>query len=55
MIHRYHQGIFEDSDLSEDEVLRLVAKQMNTSVEQLRETYMATYSKDFRQTTKLFT
>lgn len=55
MLHSYRQGKFDDNKLSEDEFLSLVAKQMNTSVEQLRGTYMASYSKDFKQTMKLFT
>lgn len=55
MLHNYRQGRFSTKNLTEEEFLALIAKQMNTSVEQLRGTYIAAYSKDFAQTMKLFT
>lgn len=55
MLHSYRQGEFAEENLTEEQFLEVVAKQMNTSVEQLQNTYMAAYSMDFKQDMRLFT
>lgn len=52
MLHNFRSGKL-DTNLSEERFLELVSKQMNTSVEQLRGTYAACYSSDFKETVKL--
>lgn len=52
MLHSFRSGRLGDG-LSEEKFLELVAKQMNSSVEQLRNTYAACYSTDFHETMKL--
>ncbi|KAI0556773.1 hypothetical protein FGB62_405g08 [Gracilaria domingensis] len=57
MLHDYRNGKFEKNgkNMDEDKFLNLMAKQMNTSVEQLRTTYMSCYSEDFQEITALLT
>ncbi|KAI0557186.1 sodium/potassium/calcium exchanger 1 [Gracilaria domingensis] len=57
MLHDYRRGKFtkDGQEMNEDKFLGLVAKQMNTSVEQLRGTYMASRSSDFKEVTAIMT
>ncbi|KAI0560771.1 angiomotin [Gracilaria domingensis] len=57
MLHDYRNGKFtrKGKKLEEDKFLDLMAKQMNTSVEQLRTTYMSCHSQDFVEITALLT
>lgn len=52
MLHNFRSGRLGD-DMPEDEFLELVSKQMNASPEQLRTTYAACYSEDFKETMKI--
>lgn len=52
LLHQYRTGKL-GHHLTEERFLELMAKQMNTSVEQLRTTYAACYSADFKDTVKI--